>query len=225
MGEYNSEAWLGGHNAALNAWQRLKINPDGGTELHLGNLSGGGAGVAPILNIQNTGGALVIREGSNLVLGTTTGTRIGTATTQRLGFWNATPVVQSTGWTTTNVTTDRSFDANATTIDELADVVTCIEYIKNVKNITELELADALERHSRRKGRFENRFYLVWSSDSTYATTEKAKTVVRLSIPNEGEQSEPPREDAVRVQSPKGAHARGEVAPNTTDSTDGMEAR
>jgi len=32
----------------------------------------------------------------NLVLGTTTGTKIGTATTQKIGFWNATPIVQPT---------------------------------------------------------------------------------------------------------------------------------
>jgi len=73
-------------------------------------------------------------------------------------------------------------------IDELADVVTCVEYIKTIKKITELELADALERHSRRKGRFENKYYLVWSSDSTYKTNEKAKTVIRLTIPNKKEE-------------------------------------
>jgi predicted house-cleaning noncanonical NTP pyrophosphatase (MazG superfamily) len=72
-------------------------------------------------------------------------------------------------------------------IDEVADVVTCIEYIKSIKDITELELADALERHARRKGRFEKKTYLVWSSDSAYETNEKAKTVVRLSIPNKEE--------------------------------------
>jgi hypothetical protein len=33
-------------------------------------------------------------EGANFVVGTATGTKIGTATTQKLGFWNATPVVQ-----------------------------------------------------------------------------------------------------------------------------------
>ncbi|KKS38909.1 MAG: hypothetical protein UU98_C0004G0035 [Parcubacteria group bacterium GW2011_GWD2_42_14] len=73
-------------------------------------------------------------------------------------------------------------------IDELADVVTCVEYIKNIKKITELELADALERHSRRKGRFENKYYLVWSSDSSYKTNEKAKTVIRMTIPNKKEE-------------------------------------
>src|SRR3989339_973181 len=73
-------------------------------------------------------------------------------------------------------------------IDELADVVTCVEYIKTIKKITELELADALERHSRRKGRFENKYYLVWSSDSSYKTNEKAKTVIRMTIPNKKEE-------------------------------------
>jgi predicted house-cleaning noncanonical NTP pyrophosphatase (MazG superfamily) len=71
-------------------------------------------------------------------------------------------------------------------IDEIADVVTCVEYIKSIKNITELELADALERHARKKGRFEKKQFLVWSSDSTYETNEKAKTVVRLTIPDKG---------------------------------------
>jgi predicted house-cleaning noncanonical NTP pyrophosphatase (MazG superfamily) len=70
-------------------------------------------------------------------------------------------------------------------IDELADVITVIEYIKDRKNITELELADALERHVHKRGRFEKKLYLVWSSDSTYVTNEKAKTVVRLTIPDE----------------------------------------
>lgn len=32
----------------------------------------------------------------NIVLGTTTGTKLGTAATQKLGFWGATPVVQPT---------------------------------------------------------------------------------------------------------------------------------
>lgn len=38
-----------------------------------------------------------VADPSNLTLGTTTGTKIGTATTQKLGFWNSAPVVQPTG--------------------------------------------------------------------------------------------------------------------------------
>jgi len=40
-----------------------------------------------------------------------------------VGLYGATPVAQSAAYTPTNVTTDRSYDANATTLNELADVV------------------------------------------------------------------------------------------------------
>lgn len=49
----------------------------------------------------------------------------------KVSFFGASPVTQSTGWSTSNVTTDKSFDANATTLDELADVVgTLVEQLK-----------------------------------------------------------------------------------------------
>lgn len=35
-------------------------------------------------------------DAANIVVGTTTGTKIGTATTQKIGFYNATPIVQGT---------------------------------------------------------------------------------------------------------------------------------
>lgn len=40
---------------------------------------------------------LTIADAKNILLGSTTGTKIGTATTQKLGFYNATPVIQSSG--------------------------------------------------------------------------------------------------------------------------------
>jgi hypothetical protein len=40
-----------------------------------------------------------------------------------LGFFGATEIAKPTGYSPTNVTTDRIFDANSTTIDELADVL------------------------------------------------------------------------------------------------------
>lgn len=43
---------------------------------------------------QFLGGNVQFGEGVNLIVGTTTGTKIGTATNQKLGFYNATPVVQ-----------------------------------------------------------------------------------------------------------------------------------
>ena len=36
-------------------------------------------------------------EGTNVVLGTTTGTKIGTSSSQKLAFYGATPVTQRTG--------------------------------------------------------------------------------------------------------------------------------
>jgi hypothetical protein len=61
-------------------------------------LRGGTAGV--ILNVgataQHTITSLTdtLADGLNFVVGSTTGTKIGTTTTQKLSFWNATPIVQ-----------------------------------------------------------------------------------------------------------------------------------
>lgn len=41
-------------------------------------------------------GSLKINDGFNIVFDTTTGTKHGTATTQKLSFWNATPIIQPT---------------------------------------------------------------------------------------------------------------------------------
>lgn len=62
-------------------------------------------------------------DGANIAVGSTTGTQIGTASTQKLGFFGATPVVQPAAYTPTNVTPDRAFDADLTTTAELADVL------------------------------------------------------------------------------------------------------
>jgi hypothetical protein len=40
---------------------------------------------------------VTIADAGNIVLNTTTGTKIGTATSQKLGFFNATPVIQQAG--------------------------------------------------------------------------------------------------------------------------------
>lgn len=75
-------------------------------------------------------------DGQNIQLGKTTGTKIGTeggATGQKLGFFGTTPVVQRPTYTITNLTTDRAYDANSTTTDELADVLgTLIADLKNL---------------------------------------------------------------------------------------------
>lgn len=44
-------------------------------------------------------------DAQNLIFNTTTGTKIGTATTQKLGFWNVTPIVQPASANQVAVTT------------------------------------------------------------------------------------------------------------------------
>jgi hypothetical protein len=48
--------------------------------------------------------AVTMPEGGNMVLGTTTGTKIGTSTTQKLGFFNSTPIAKPSGAALTALT-------------------------------------------------------------------------------------------------------------------------
>lgn len=67
---------------------------------------GGNDGNAFVIDVAGTdkivvsasGGeaTITLDDGTNIALDATTGTKIGTATTQKLGFFNATPVVQRT---------------------------------------------------------------------------------------------------------------------------------
>lgn len=59
------------------------------------SLRAGSGSVAEILGVSAT--ALTVADGINVVLNATTGTKIGTATTQKLAFYNSTPIVQPTG--------------------------------------------------------------------------------------------------------------------------------
>ena len=47
---------------------------------------------------------LVFADAVDITLNSTTGTKIGTATTEKIGFWNTTPVVQPTALTTAETT-------------------------------------------------------------------------------------------------------------------------
>jgi hypothetical protein len=82
--------------------------------------------------IQESNGAILLAEGVNFVLGTTTGTRIGTATNQRIGFWNATPIVQPT---TAVASATRVVGAGATvTVTDTFDGYTLAQIVKALRN-------------------------------------------------------------------------------------------
>jgi hypothetical protein len=57
------------------------------------------------------GGHLTMPDAKNIILNATTGTKIGTATTQKLGFFNATPVVRPGAYTQTYNTADKTIAA------------------------------------------------------------------------------------------------------------------
>lgn len=74
---------------------------DNGMNMTL-TLKAGGTGQVQIQTANTTrltltSAAMTIADGFHVATGTTTGTKIGTATTQKLGFFNATPVVQPSG--------------------------------------------------------------------------------------------------------------------------------
>ena len=53
----------------------------------------------------------------NMVLNTTTGTKIGTATNQKLGFWNATPIIQPASANQAAITDSTTGTAGFTLVD------------------------------------------------------------------------------------------------------------
>lgn len=63
----------------------------------LSDETGYSTGARCVFSINPSFAGLSIDEATNIVLGTTTGTKIGTSTSQKLGFFNSTPVVQQSG--------------------------------------------------------------------------------------------------------------------------------
>jgi hypothetical protein len=62
---------------------------------YLSLYSRGAGGLTEVLRLNELL-QVVVTDASDVVLGTTTGTKFGTATTQKLAFWNKTPIVQPT---------------------------------------------------------------------------------------------------------------------------------
>lgn len=77
-----------------------------------------GTNALPFLPL--TGGTLV--EGANLAVGTASGTRIGTSATQKLGFWNASPVPRPGPYTQVYTTSSRTLGAYAPVVETTAFV-------------------------------------------------------------------------------------------------------
>lgn len=72
-------------------------------------INGGTAATDEIFRISSSN-TIDVYEARNLTFGTTTGTKFGTSTTQKIGFYNATPIVQPAAVTTAQEIADRLTD-------------------------------------------------------------------------------------------------------------------
>lgn len=117
----------------LNGTPRASAN---GAIVQIGNggFSGGGGGNftgssnGTFLGINTTSGftgnILDIQINATTIFKITNGQAISVGTTSStIGFFGQTPASRPSAYTTTNSTTDRSYDADATSVDEIADVL------------------------------------------------------------------------------------------------------
>lgn len=92
--------------------------------------------------LAKTGGtmsaALTLASGVNIVANATTGTKIGTGTTQKLGFWNATPVIQQASAAQAAVTP--STDLTGADTVSAAGVLAAIQAVETLVNRLRLDL-------------------------------------------------------------------------------------
>lgn len=65
-------------------------------------------------------GNLTLADAINIIVNSTTGTKIATASTQKIGFWGKTPAIQPAAWTITGVTPNRTFNASTATTSVVA---------------------------------------------------------------------------------------------------------
>lgn len=57
-------------------------------------------------------------------------------------------------------------------LDEYADLMTVLDALCELKDVSEAEIHDTIERNIAKKGKFTKRYFLHWSSDSNYTSNE-----------------------------------------------------
>jgi hypothetical protein len=129
-----SSTYIGGGDDAANG---LRILAQGSGGLSLRASASGGTirfyiGSTESMRLDSNGN-LQIADSENLIFGTTTGTKIGTATTQKLAFWNATPIIQPT-----TASASATFVQNSgTRVDEVStfDGYTIAQVVKALRDL------------------------------------------------------------------------------------------
>jgi hypothetical protein len=129
----------GGYGALWSdATQALILRITSGDIVQLGDLNAKNKGIGFVTNRSTrvsiaAGGGMTFADANNISFNTTTGTKIGTATTQKLAFWNATPIVQPT--TAVAAATLSSLGGTALTSTDTFDGYTLLQVVKALRNI------------------------------------------------------------------------------------------
>jgi len=111
----NANTQIGGSSFSTDSGYRLDVNANSATTGAVRIRGAGTTGLTALLVQNNTpstlfqildngsttlngtlaqNGTVTMSDGSNIVVGSTNGTKIGTATTQKIGFYNATPIAR-----------------------------------------------------------------------------------------------------------------------------------
>jgi hypothetical protein len=102
------------------------------------NAVGSGAGFTFQDPVTISGGGLIIADGLNVQLASTTGTKIGTANTQKLGFWGATPIAQPASAATPSMADITGSDTvdSKNVVDNFTNLAADLEALKNTLRST-----------------------------------------------------------------------------------------
>lgn len=105
----------------------------GAISLRVANTIKFSASSSGVLFNVGSGGTVTFGDGNNMVFNATTGTKHGTATTQKQSFWNATPIVQPT--TAVAASTLTSNGGTTLTSTDTIDGYTLLQVVKALRNI------------------------------------------------------------------------------------------
>jgi len=90
-------------------------------------------GASTLTGLLTTNGGITLGDAQNIAFNTTTGTKIGAATTQKLSFWNATPIVQPTTAVASATVVSPGGGTNLKT-DDTFDGYTIAQVVKALRN-------------------------------------------------------------------------------------------
>jgi hypothetical protein len=90
-------------------------------------------GATTLTGLLTANGGITLGDAQNIAFNTTTGTKIGAATTQKLSFWNATPIVQPTTAVASATVASPGGGMNIKT-DDTFDGYTIAQVVKALRN-------------------------------------------------------------------------------------------